>query len=183
MRDSPPHGRVILALDGHDGGGKTTIARRLAEEIGAAYVRPFGGPGGQKLLDDAAAGRFGEVSRAGKEMVLAQEAARRDVLVFDRHWMTIFTLVGEEWWREWMPIPPTLLCWASLDTTLQRLGARGEDVTHVDEHAHYIDAYAGLAQRFGCEVIRTDRYSEDESLALALSWAKNVMTAIGAARA
>jgi hypothetical protein len=185
VRDaSLPHAPVILAVDGHDGGGKTTIARRLAEALGAAYVRPFGGPGGPKLLQDAAAGRFEEVSRSGREMVRhAREAARGDVLVFDRHWMTIFTLVEEQWWQEWMPLPPTLLCQADLETTLQRLGTRGEDVTNVREHAHYIDAYAALARRFDCEVIRTDRYGEDESFALALSWATNVIAGIRSARA
>lgn len=174
-------GHLILALDGHDGSGKTTLARRLAKTMSVPYVRPFTGAGGQRLLNDAAAGRFGEVSHAAKGMVNDALALVPDpVVVFDRHWMTVFTLVDESWWHEWMPLPPTLLCWIDLGTTLQRLGARDEPPSAIEEHRRYLAAYRELAARFDCETVRTDLLGEDEAFAFALVWAERSVARVGA---
>ena len=42
--------RLIVALDGHDGSGKTTLAYALAERLGGTMVRPFAGETGAQLL-------------------------------------------------------------------------------------------------------------------------------------
>jgi len=173
--------RVILALDGHDGAGKTTLGRRLAEALEVPYLRPFGGAGGQRLLADSAGGRFADVSCAAREMVgTALTSVHAPVVVFDRHWMTAFTLVDETWWDAWFPLPPTLLCWADLATTLQRLTRRHETPADVSAHAHYVAVYRALAERFGCDIVRTDLLDEEGAFAIARDWADGVIARTGA---
>lgn len=167
---------IVLALDGHDGSGKTTLARRLAAELDAEYVRPFSGPVGPRLLQEAAAGRGDVVSRLGLEAVQrALAAATRPVAVCDRHWMTIFTLVPEPEWQRWMPLPPTLLCWSALDVTLSRLSTREEADEPLEEHVMYIEKYRKLGEWFGAAVVRTDLFDEEQSFAQAMRWAREAI--------
>ena len=171
---------LILAVEGHDASGKTTLARDLAAAIDAAYVRPYGGDVGPRLLVDAAAGRSADVSRAGLEAVrdcIARSTA--PVLVFDRHWMTVFTLTHEADWEAWKPLPPTLLCWSDLATTLGRLGSRGENPGDVDEHAFYIAKYHELARRFRCEIVPTDILGPTDALTAAVRWARTILAGSG----
>lgn len=163
-------GRAILALDGHDGSGKTTLALRLADSLGAEYVRPFAGERGPQLLA-LAAGNPGEAMRFARDVFAeAAESARRDVLVFDRHWMTVCSLLPEAPWRLWTDFPPTALCWADLPATLSRLAGRREPPEAVAEHQRYLRVYWELGRRFPCFVLRTDREPEDRSLARLLEW-------------
>ncbi|HEX7191976.1 MAG TPA: hypothetical protein VF381_10450 [Thermoanaerobaculia bacterium] len=173
-----PSGRVVLVLDGHDGSGKTTLVRRLATAMGTPYVQPFAGKAGLRLLDDADAGRYGDLSCAALQMVeRALGSVAGPLVLSDRHWMTVFTLLPESYWQPWMPLPPTLLCSAGLPVTLQRLGTRDEPPADVAEHARYIAAYRLLADRFGCETVRTDLLTEDASFDVAHRWANQNLAA------
>jgi thymidylate kinase len=160
----------ILVVDGHDASGKTTLARRLAAVLGAEYLRPFGGDVGARLLALAASDPEGATQHSMAAVASAADAATRNVLVYDRHWMTVCTLVPERWWSRWLPIPRTALCWADLNTTRTRLAARSEHDEFADEHERYLKLYRDLAERFGCMVVRTDQGSEDASLELLLRW-------------
>ena len=40
----------IIVLDGHDGSGKTTLARLAAETLGGTYVKPFDGTLGDMIM-------------------------------------------------------------------------------------------------------------------------------------
>jgi hypothetical protein len=138
------------------------------------YVRPFAPPTGARLLALAANGRFDAALRLAHEAVRRAAAAEPGRLcVFDRHWMTVLSLVPEERWGEWRTLPPTVLCWADIGTTLTRLRERGDSQSDEDvqEHLHYLDRYAALAKRFGCPVLRTDELSADAALDWLLGWA------------
>ena len=163
---------TILVLDGHDATGKTTLATCLANAIGARYVRPFAGEAGAQLLQRADQGDFDGVSALAREAVRAATYDASGVLVFDRHWMTVFSLVSERLWPDWEALPPTLLCWVDLPTTLARLGARDEEPRPVEEHEHYLGVYRQLAKRFNCEMVRTDLLTPGESLEQVVRWAE-----------
>ncbi|MCH9649695.1 MAG: hypothetical protein K0U98_15760 [Deltaproteobacteria bacterium] len=168
------HEPLILALDGHDGAGKTTLARRLAEELDAPYVYPFTGSQGSRILTAAEAGEHEESQTIA--LHLLRQACDRNphpILVFDRHWMTVFTLLPEAFWEEWQPLPATTLCWADLDTTLERLGARDEKAMPQSWHRYYIDLYLRLAERFSINVLETHRMTEDEAAERVLLWARD----------
>lgn len=165
--------RPMLVLDGHDGAGKSTLSRRLATELGGVWVRPFSGSGGESML---AAAESGDEASAAEMATAAVEGAMAakggSPLIFDRHWMTVFTLVGEEHYGAWMPLPPTVLCWIDLESTLGRLAERREAPQTSSYHERYLRLYRSLAKRFACPILRTDRLSVEESLDRLVLWSK-----------
>lgn len=167
----------ILALDGHDGCGKTTLARSLAQAVGAIYVRPFGGEAGVQLLKYAEEKQYDQVSRYGHQMIQNQINLYPDaVLVFDRHWMTVFSLLPETYWGapRWQPLPPTTLCLADLLTTLQRLGVRDEEKYSEEYHSYYLALYEKLANTFQANILRTDRFDIEHCLKSLTQWWKSI---------
>ena len=83
--------RLVLALDGHDGAGKTTIASALALRLGGVAVRPFAGATGGALFE---AGQREDVDAlieiGGAAIETAVSTAPKGCLVvLDRAWMTV----------------------------------------------------------------------------------------------
>jgi hypothetical protein len=160
-----------VALEGHDGSGKTTLAKRLAARLDAAYVRPYGGPRGGEML---AAAERGDHQRA---LDLAQSLAGEAIdaadgprLVCDRLWLTVFTIVPEAMFEQWGDRAPTAVCWADAATTLERLGERSEPSRPSAWHEHYLSRYRELARQFDCPLVRTDGLSEEQALDALTDW-------------
>ena len=119
----------VVGIDGHDGTGKTTIARAVAQALNASYQRPFGGERGALLLGAHRAGDQAAVLRIGTAALLAgiHRAGTDRPVVLDRSWMTVGSLLSDEnFYEHWTIWTPTILCWADLPTTLSRLGERDE---------------------------------------------------------
>src|SRR5215213_1838482 len=118
---------IKVALDGNDGTGKSTLARAIANELGGTYVRPFSGRAGKEMLQIAEDGNFSVASSLARKLV-DNAVAKNDgcLLVFDRLWMTAFTILPESYWSDWEPLEPTILCWADIETTMNRLHDRKE---------------------------------------------------------
>lgn len=152
----------VVALDGHDGAGKTTIATALADALDGVYVRPFGGATGRALMAAATAHDPVQVLAVGEGALRDALGAHRDspVVVLDRSWMTVASLVEPaEFAAAWTLWVPTVLCWSDLTTTLQRLAVRTEEPEDTSWHSFYLDRYLELARRFDVPVVRTDRAS------------------------
>jgi hypothetical protein len=149
----------VVALDGHDGAGKTTIATALAHALGAEYVRPFGGATGHALMAAATAHDHAQVLTIGHDALHDALETHREApaLVLDRSWLTVASLVEPEQfaaaWTLWIP---TILCWSDLATTLARLDQRTEAPEELAWHTLYLDRYLELARRFDVPVLRTD---------------------------
>ncbi|MBO9728439.1 MAG: hypothetical protein J7623_07345 [Chitinophaga sp.] len=166
---------LILAIDGHDGAGKTTLATLLAQATGGTYLRPFGGKTGAALLAHAEKKEYQQVADLGKAAINGLLAANsQDILIFDRHWMTIFTLIPASYYQDWLPVPPTTLCYADISTTLQRLEARTEETFDVAYHTGYMAQYLQLGKTYGANILRTDQYPQDVCLAKLLYWVHNL---------
>ncbi|WP_242905052.1 AAA family ATPase [Actinomadura terrae] len=158
-------GRIIV-LDGHDGCGKSTLARQVARLTGGSVVKPFGDTLGDHIAWLWGNRRFAaadELARSSIERVLQREPG---TLVFDRHWATMFTVLPEHFWSNWGEPPRTVLCTASVETVVRRLTERGEDPGDRDEHAHYLTQYLKVIERCPRSlVLETDRVGLDGCVA------------------
>jgi adenylate kinase family enzyme len=169
----------MLVIDGHDGTGKTTLARGLAKRIGADYVTPFAGADGGSMLEAAEAGHAHEADRLAREMLAHQlNTSTARIKVVDRHWMTVFTLLPESLWEGWLPLPPTVLCWANLDTIYARLSRRTENPQSTKWHSAYLRRYAEIARRFRVPIVRTDQRTVVDALEWLHAWASTILNEI-----
>lgn len=155
-----------LVLDGHDGAGKTVLAQLLAEHTGGRYVKPFNGSLGDTIAWLYERERFdltNQIAHVAIEKVYS-EHANEPLLIFDRHWLSMFTVLPEAYYSSWLPLPPTILCWTDVATTCSRLIERGEPVGDVSQHAYYCRRYHELAEQLAIPVLDTTRRSVAESL-------------------
>ena len=170
--------RLVIALDGHDGSGKTTLAKKLATALGGITLRPFAGQSGTALLE---AGQQQDVSRLvelGSTAIRACiNSADPDMpIVLDRAWLTVASFVPDnaDFFKLWPLKIPTALCWVNLKNTQIRLNERTyEQAATLDWHRHYLNTYQVLAERFNIPIIRTDQQDVETCLAQLEHWAKN----------
>ncbi|MEP9387672.1 hypothetical protein [Mesorhizobium sp. KR9-304] len=158
---------AVIALDGHDGSGKTTLAKALAERMDARYVRTFGSPHGAALMAAYRRRDSGGVLEAGvKAVEAALDLAAGGPAVLDRGWLTVATLVPADlfaarWWL-WVP---TALLWCDLPTTLARLGQRGAETPETTAwHADFLAIYEDRRLLRDGPTIRTDLKSVEQCL-------------------
>ena len=139
----------MLVLDGHDGCGKSTLARLTAERLGGRVVKPFA-----DTLGDHIAWLWRNHQYAAAD-ALARDSISRvlstsdgEPLVFDRHWATMFTVLPEDCWAGWGEPPRTVICDAPVELVMRRLVARGEPAGDAGRHGYYLARYRALAGRF-----------------------------------
>ena len=94
--------------------------------------------------------------------------------MFDRHWMTVFSLLPESYWDAgaWQPLPATTLCFADLKHSLARLNKRAEKSYEESYHSYYLELYDKLARHFGVNILRTDQHTIEECLKKLTTWYK-----------
>jgi cytidylate kinase len=173
-------GQRIIGLDGHDGTGKTTLAQLLAQRLHGRYVRTFGAQWGVDLMraheqhDDALTV---EIGMAALQAAVAS-ASTDEVLILDRSWITVRSLVGAELFAQrWSLQVPTILCWADLPTTLARLELRHDEAGQTTAyHRRYLALYWRCARRGQCPILRTDLGTTAENLAALERLAANLVT-------
>jgi thymidylate kinase len=157
--------RIFVVFDGHDGAGKSTLARLTAELIDGTVVKPFG-----DLLGDHIAWLWGNekfqeadwLARSSIERVLS--TAAEGPLVFDRHWATMYSVLPSQYWENWHPLPRTIVCHTTPEATRARLAERGEDPLEYEHHVHYQEIYRRLGQNNGALVLDTTHATADESM-------------------
>jgi len=176
--------RIALVLDGLDGAGKSSIARRVAEAIGGRVLHPYDGNGpllvwlartGQHALAD---------SIAHAAVAMAMDAVPHGVpIVFDRHWFTASQLLSSLYRPGWEPRPFTLLCWADRETTVARMIARGEDRDAQEMTQDRVETYRRLAAELDVPLLDTSRTTPEEATerVLALMTARGILPWRGAA--
>ncbi|HNO71073.1 MAG TPA: hypothetical protein PKO16_04790 [Bacteroidia bacterium] len=162
---------ITIALDGHDGSGKTTISKLVASTLKGIYVRPFAGSKGIALIEAADQEDYDLVLQIGNESIQdIYNQHSNDLLIFDRHWMTVLSLVPENFWNKWLFFPPTILCWANLAITKQRLDERSEKKFDDAYHKNYLTIYKKLANQYGALIIDTSNKNTEQCLAEISKW-------------
>jgi len=167
--------RMIIALDGHDGSGKTTLAAELGVRLGGNAVRPFSGAAGSKLMEAGERGWVEELVTVGSKAIddAIASVPGASPLVLDRGWLTVASFVpdSELFFRTWTRWMPTALCWADLETTLSRLSRRRDENSETEAwHRRYIESYRQLAERSGSLLLRTDLLDMESCIDRLIAW-------------
>jgi thymidylate kinase len=163
----PPLSSVVI--DGHDGSGKTSIAKGLAKELGGEYVKPFDSSLGKHIAWLWKTRQF-ELADSVARSAIAHEMLARSkakILIFDRHWLTMFTVLPEKYYQLWAPLPSTILCWTDPSTTGARLRQRGEKVDRQNDLL-YCRRYRGLALRYEVPILNTTGLTVEVAIGQAL---------------
>ena len=163
----------VIVLDGYDGSGKTTLAKRLARDLpGGRYLKSFTDTLGSLiwwLLDEQRLDLVDLISRTACEQMYAvnQDAS---YLIFDRHWLTIFTLLTKEFYNNWEPLPTTFYCTAQIEVIKKRLQDRGEKTDRsVKEHQFFVEQFSTIAEQYALTTVDTTSHSPEESIELILT--------------
>ena len=156
----------VIALDGHDGTGKTTLSNRLAAVLSAEYVKPFTGNAGELMLLSAESGENEFAQKLAEKLICnAFSTVRNSRVVMDRSYLTVLSLLPDSNQSEWLFRPRTILCHADYESIEKRLSSRtSEELFPRDYHVKYLSLYQSLAEEFDVPVLRTDRFGEDECI-------------------
>lgn len=164
-----------IVFDGHDCSGKSTLAKLFVEiNSNAVYVRPF-----EKNIGELFWWLYTK-----KEYELANNLALNSVkkaeeqnigklLVFDRHWLTLFSILPQDYWSAWYPLPETILCWANHFNTSIRMKERGEQEPYDGYNEYYCNYYNKLAKQFGIKVLDTSDKTQEVALREILLYTQN----------
>jgi thymidylate kinase len=162
---------TIITIDGHDGTGKTTLCRLLAKYLVGYYVRPFSGSTGESLLKSANEQDYVETMLIGKNAIRKVcDSYRNKTLIFDRHWMTVLSLLPESYHGNWDLFPPTILCWTDLKTTKSRIASREEEKLNDIYHNKYLEIYKKLANTYNIPIINTSNITIETSMLEIINW-------------
>lgn len=161
-----------LIIEGQHGAGKTTMAVRAAEALGGVYVKPFTGTLGAHMSWLSEHGRNRELNAIGLSAVERMiDLNPRGPRVFDRHWASMFSILPEEYWHDWYPVPPiTVVCHAEPMTAYRRLRERGDDPLDLTVHHRFQTIFRDLAGRFDTLLLDTTHRTAESCLAAALGY-------------
>ncbi len=157
----------VIVLDGYDGSGKTTLANMLVQELGGRYIKSFKDSLGWLIWSLFADQEFDLADLVSRTACRKEEETNRDAsfLIFDRHWMTMFTLLPELYHVNWEPLPKAFLCRADIEIIVKRLHSRGEKLeTSIDVHLEQQRRFDNLAEKFRVPIIDTSSRSPVESI-------------------
>jgi len=162
-------GRIVLAVDGLDGSGKSEVARHVATALGATVLDPFAGRIGALMVHLAGLGQHDRADAVAHDAVaLAMAEAPPGPVVFDRHWFTASQLLSSAYRAGWEPRPFSVMTWADRPTTLARLAARGIDAD-AQMPEDRIDTYRRLAAELGVPLLDTTFLTPEEAAARVLA--------------
>ncbi len=168
------NGNHHIVFDGHDGTGKSTLSQLIANYCGGTYVRPFGGQDGLNLIKAYENKDYLLTLNIGFNAIeKIDKQYRNSTLIFDRHWMTVLSLVEPKHWSLWNHKPPTILCWTDLQNTKNRLSNRTEKQYSDKYHTKYLEIYKALATNFGCFILDTSNRTVNDSLNIIKDWLQN----------
>ncbi len=152
------HRGLFIVIEGIDGTGKSTQAKRLGEWLasqGREVVlsrEPTAGPWGKKLRESAATGRlspedelryFLNDRRQHVEELIAPALATGKVVILDRYYFSTMAYQGARGFdpaeircqnEAFAPVPDLLLIMdLDVDSALERIGARGDTANEFEK--------------------------------------------------
>jgi len=164
-----------IVIDGHDFSGKKELVHDIKMNTNNSIViNPFKNNIGELFLwlyNNKQYDLANEVSLNAvcKEDIYEDE---NGLIILNRHWATVFSILPKEYWSIWFPLPNTIICWASTQKTLERMEMHGNKELFVGYTEYYCGVYKKIAQEFNCKLIDTTVLSRDEVLQEALQYIK-----------
>ena len=146
----------IYMVEGYDGSGKTSISKKIAEIIGAKYVHFFSEYGVNYSIEPLSVSddELVEMTKKALDKALADE---QDI-VLDRGLITPISALPEERWeefREYFEKIPVVLCYATLEDTIERLKIREVDESNWYDNEYWIDINLKISEKFNIPIVNT----------------------------
>lgn len=184
-----------IALEGIDGCGKSTIANELKSQleteglcvyVDSPYKRANVGLGhdvyGMWPKYDSAKAAINAIRQATEAIRTDAANANADVTIFDRHWMTAFTEIGErselvEYWGNTF-VPTVLLIAAPLTATRRLTNGFDTPWSKVSKQADYDLRFRELARQHPENMLgmyRTDTDLKSEAIAHQINWDMHIL--------
>lgn len=156
----------MLAVEGPDGSGKTSIAEGLAARLGGRYVKPFEGTVGLVIRWLHERHDYELASRVAWAAATRIVEANLDSpwLIFDRHWVSVLAFTARALPQIWMPPPPTLVCLADRSTIAGRLQRRGASPEELESSAGIVERFERLARDYELPVIDTSQTTAEGAI-------------------
>lgn len=146
----------IYMVEGYDGSGKTSIAKKIAEIIGAKYVHFFAEYGVQYDIEPLSVSddELVAMTKNALDKALSEE---KDI-VLDRGLITPISALPENRWNEFQEYfdkIPVILCYTTLEDTIERLKFRDEDESEWYDNEYWIDINLKIAKQFSVPIVNT----------------------------
>lgn len=143
-------------IEGYDGSGKSSIAKKIASIIGAKYVHFFTEYGVNYSIEPLSVSddELVEMTKKALDKALNDE---QDI-VLDRGLITPISALPEERWeefREYFEKIPVVLCYANLEDTIYRLKIREQDESNWYDNEYWININLKIAEKFNIPIVNT----------------------------
>jgi len=143
-------------IEGYDGSGKSSIAKKIASIIGAKYVHFFTEYGVNYSIEPLSISdnELVEMTKKALDKALNDE---QDI-VLDRGLITPISALPEERWdefREYFEKIPVVLCYANLEDTIYRLKIREQDESNWYDNEYWINLNLKIAKKFNIPIVNT----------------------------
>lgn len=146
----------IYMIEGYDGSGKTSVAKNIAKIIGAKYVHFFSEYGVNYSIEPLSVSddELIKMTKNALDKALKEE---QDI-VLDRGLITPISALPEERWdefKEYFDKIPVVMCYATVEDTIDRLKQRDTDESKWYDNKYWIDINLKLAKKFNIPIVNT----------------------------
>lgn len=146
----------IYMVEGYDGSGKSSISKKIANIIGAKYVHFFTEYGVNysieplSITDD----ELVDMTKKALDKALADPMD----IVLDRGLITPISALPENRWdefKEYFEKIPVVLCYTTLEDTIDRLKMRETDESKWYDNEYWININLKIAKKFNIPIVNT----------------------------
>lgn len=151
-------------IEGYDGSGKTSVAKKIAKNIGARYVHFFSEYGVKYSIEPLSVtdDELIDMTKKALDKALADE----EDIVLDRGLITPISALPEERWdefKEYFEKIPIVMCYATVEDTIDRLKQRDEDESTWYDNEYWIGINLKLAKKFNIPIVNTSTSGNAEN--------------------
>lgn len=145
-------------IEGYDGSGKSSIAKKIAKKLNARYVHFFSEYGVNYDIEPLSISEE-ELIKMTKNALDKALSSEEDI-VLDRGLITPISALSEDKWdlfNEYFEKIPVVMCYANLEDTLYRLSLRDTDESHWYDNEYWMDLNLKIASKFNVPIVNTSK--------------------------